>query len=128
MATFTAVHRLVRPSGRSNCAGLAIAEEQRAVFEGFPSPRSGQRPVRERRRESGEARAPRRNRRWTREHPGQLDEASFKRQTRLGSTAFSLKEIAKAQGYRSRRARASERLQRCRTRGTGKPLRELVDS
>ncbi|HEY2473279.1 MAG TPA: hypothetical protein VGI19_00620 [Candidatus Cybelea sp.] len=38
----------------------------------------------------------RRNRRWAREHPGQRDEAWFKREIAPKLDAFSLKEIAAA--------------------------------
>jgi len=38
----------------------------------------------------------RRNRRWAREHPGQRDEAWFKREIAPKLDAFSLKEIGKA--------------------------------
>ena len=40
----------------------------------------------------------RRNRRWAREHPGQRDEAWFKREIAPKLDAFSLKEIGKATG------------------------------
>jgi hypothetical protein len=40
----------------------------------------------------------RRNRSWAREHPGQRDEAWFKREIAHRLDAFSLKEIAKATG------------------------------
>ncbi|MGA9945828.1 MAG: helix-turn-helix transcriptional regulator [Candidatus Cybelea sp.] len=40
----------------------------------------------------------RRNRRWAREHPGQRDEAWFKRETAPKLDAFTLAEIAKATG------------------------------
>lgn len=39
-----------------------------------------------------------RNRRWTREHPGQRDQAWFKREIAPKLDAFSLAEIAKATG------------------------------
>ncbi len=40
----------------------------------------------------------RRNRSWAREHPGQRDEAWFKREIAPKLDAFSLKEIGKATG------------------------------
>jgi hypothetical protein len=40
----------------------------------------------------------RRNRSWAREHPGQRDEACFKREVVPKLDAFSLKEIGKATG------------------------------
>jgi hypothetical protein len=40
----------------------------------------------------------RRNRRWAREHPGQRDEAWFKREIAQKLDAFSLKEIGEATG------------------------------
>jgi hypothetical protein len=40
----------------------------------------------------------RRNRRWAREHPGQRDDAWFKREVAPKLDAFSLKEIAAATG------------------------------
>jgi hypothetical protein len=40
----------------------------------------------------------RRNRRWAREHPGQRDEAWFKREIAPKLDAFSLKDIGKATG------------------------------
>jgi hypothetical protein len=40
----------------------------------------------------------RRNRRWAREHPGQRDEAWFKREIAPKLDALTLKEIAKATG------------------------------
>jgi hypothetical protein len=40
----------------------------------------------------------RRNRQWAREHPGQRDEAWFRREIAPKLDAFSLKEIAKATG------------------------------
>jgi hypothetical protein len=40
----------------------------------------------------------RRNRRWAREHPGQRDEAWFKREIAPKLDAFSLKDIAAATG------------------------------
>jgi hypothetical protein len=40
----------------------------------------------------------RRNRSWAREHPGQRDEASFKREIAPKLDAFALREIAEATG------------------------------
>jgi hypothetical protein len=40
----------------------------------------------------------RRNRSWAREHPGQRDEAWFKREIETKLDAFTLKEIGKATG------------------------------
>ena len=42
--------------------------------------------------------AQRRNRSWAREHPGQRDEAWFKREIAPNLDGFTLKEIAKATG------------------------------
>jgi hypothetical protein len=44
------------------------------------------------------AEAHQRNRRWAREHPGQRDEAWFKREVAPKLDGFSLKEIGKATG------------------------------
>jgi hypothetical protein len=61
----------------------------------------------------------RRNRRWAPEHPGRRDEAWFKREIAPKLDAFSLKEIGKATGCRSRPAHASGRGCACRIRDTG---------
>jgi hypothetical protein len=64
-------------------------------------------------------RSARRNRRWAREHPSQRDEAWFNREIAPKLDAFSLKKIAKATAYRSRRARGSGRARGCRTQDIG---------
>jgi len=69
----------------------------------------------------------RRNRSWTSEHPGQRDEAWFKREIAPKLDAFSLKEIAKATGLSlaaSSRIRAGARVPHPRH---WEALRELVD-
>ena len=60
--------------------------------------------------------AHRRNRRWAREHPGQRDEAWFKREIAPKLDGFTLKEIAGRRAYRSRPARASGPARGCRIR------------
>ena len=49
------------------------------------------------------------NRRWTREHPGERDEAWFKREIVPKLDAFRLRRWAWRRGYRSRPVRASGR-------------------
>lgn len=61
----------------------------------------------------------RRSHGWAREHPGQRDEAWFKREVAPKLDAFPLREIADATGSRSRPVRASEPGTQSRTRGTG---------
>ena len=68
----------------------------------------------------------RRNRSWAREHPGQRDEAWFKREIAPKLDGFSLNEIAGRQDYRSQPARASGPVRGCRIHGTGSALLALV--
>jgi hypothetical protein len=58
----------------------------------------GNDPRRSRVRSAAIGEAHQRNRRWTREHPGQRDEAWFKREIAPKLDAFSLKEIAEGTG------------------------------
>jgi hypothetical protein len=65
------------------------------------------------------AEAHQRNRSWAREHPGQRDEAWFKREITPKLDGFSLKEMARRRDSRSQPVRASARARRCRIRGIG---------
>jgi hypothetical protein len=70
----------------------------------------------------------RRNRSWAREHPGQRDEAWFRREIAPKLDAFSLKAIAAATGLSlaaCSRIRAGAKVPR---QGHWENLRELVDS
>jgi hypothetical protein len=70
----------------------------------------------------------RRNRRWAREHPGQRDEAWFKREIAPKLDAFTLNEIAKATGLSlaaCSRIRAGSQIPHARH---WERLRELADS
>ena len=62
----------------------------------------------------------RRNRSWAREHPGQRDEAWFKREIAPKLERSRSRRSARRRAYRSRRARASGLVRRCRIRGTGR--------
>ncbi len=69
-----------------------------------------------------------RNRRWAAEHPGQRDEAWFKREIVPKLDAFSLKEIAEATGLSlaaCSRIRAGAKVPHPRH---WEPLRKLADS
>jgi hypothetical protein len=59
------------------------------------------------------------NRRWAREHPGQRDEAWFKREIAPKLDAFPLREIADATGLSLRLALESEPDRGSRIRGIG---------
>lgn len=70
----------------------------------------------------------RRNRCWAREHPGQRDEARFRREVAPKLDAFSLKEIAEATGLSlaaCSRIRAGAKLPHPRH---WEALRKLTDS
>ena len=66
------------------------------------------------------AKGHRRNRGWAREHPGQRDEAWFKREIVPKLDAFSLTERSRRRrGHRLQSAGVSVQARTCRMRGTG---------
>ena len=70
----------------------------------------------------------RHNRSWAREHPGQRDEAWFKREIAPKLDAFSLKEIAKPPACRSQPARAAGPVRGCRIGDIGTPWSRLLQN
>ena len=80
--------------------GLRAIENARKVLAAQTAAGNDPRSGREVNRVRSEAIADshRRNRRWAREHPGERDEAWFKRELAPKLDAFSLSEIGKATG------------------------------
>jgi hypothetical protein len=74
------------------------------------------------------AEAHQRNRHWAREHPGQRDEAWFKREIAPKLDAFALKEIGEATGLSLAACSRIRRGARVPHPRHWEALRELVDS